>query len=114
MCGKERTCRSRFLEVWQGKELAMHFADLWQIKDLGAVASDEWREKAREERMAGGARTLEDPGEERGMQEPHLQVGRLRRGRSRNTLSREEVGKRKIVGTLKREILRLAKLARSG
>ncbi len=88
----------------------MHFADLWQIKDLGAVASDEWREKAREERMAGGARTLEDPGEERG-KEPHLQVGRLRRGRSRNTLSREEVGKRKIVGTLKREILRLAKLA---
>ena len=78
--------------------------DVWQIKDLATVASDGWRvaRKDKRNRGAGGTRPLEDPGEERGVQEPHLQVGRLRRRRSRNTRSRGEVGKRKIVGTLKR------------
>jgi hypothetical protein len=79
--------------------------------DPSKLGVNEWREKAREERGAGGTRTLEGPGEGRRMQKPHLQVGTLRRRRSENTLNLGERDKRKIVGTLKREILRLAKLA---
>src|SRR5881398_1852548 len=100
MCGKQRTCGRGYLEVWQ-------------IKDLATVATDKWRvaRKDMRNRGAGGTRPLKGPGEERGMQEPHLQIGRLRRRRSRNTRSRGEAGKRKIVGTLQKEILGLAKLA---
>ena len=113
MCGKQRTCGRGFLEVWQGKDLWVVSSDVWQIKDLATVATDKWRvaRKDKRNRGAGGTRPLKGPGEERGMQEPHLQIGRLRRRRSRNTRSRGEAGKRKIVGTLKKEILGLAKLA---
>ena len=37
MCGKQRACRSGFLEVWHLKDLAADFSDLWQIKQLVAI-----------------------------------------------------------------------------
>ena len=41
-CGKQRTCGSPFLDVWQIKELAGDFLDLWQTQEL----QEKWREKA--------------------------------------------------------------------
>src|SRR5437588_8715203 len=82
MCGKQRTCRRGFLEVWQAKDLQVVSSDLWQIKDLSR-GGRRWQVR----RFAGWKVTTKaEP-------EPN-EPGR--------------VDKRKIVGTLKREILRLA------
>jgi len=37
MCGKQRTCKLVFLEVWQAEELWVGFSDVWQLKGLEEV-----------------------------------------------------------------------------
>ncbi len=36
MCGKQRSYKRRFLEVWQAKGLPAILSDLWQILGLAA------------------------------------------------------------------------------
>src|SRR5713226_2700488 len=40
MCGKQRACGRVILDLWQLKELRVHFADVWQIRDLGESEID--------------------------------------------------------------------------
>lgn len=60
MCGKERTCRSRFLEVWQGKELWVVSSDLWQRQDLGEERLNSGRRDPSVRRAPSGLASLSD------------------------------------------------------
>ena len=46
MCGKERTCGSAILDLWQLQDLPSEIMDLWQIKELEGSRAYEQAGKA--------------------------------------------------------------------